>query len=550
MKSSVRERNNIIKQGSILAFSSIIVRFIGLIYRIPMANIIGEKSMGIYSAAFEIYNIVLILSSYSMPIAVSKLISEKITRKKYKNANIYLFNCLIFSIIVGAIAGLFLYFNANWIEENLFNKYVGVSKSLKFLAPTVFFVSIMGVLRGFFQGKNSMIPTAISQIIEQIMNAIVSVAAASYFIKVNFNSNEVNAWGAAGGTLGTCIGAFSGLIFLLLIFILYLPNIYKQNKKYEREKVDSFFYIYKSIYLTTIPIILSQTVYQINGVIDITLFNNILGRQHLTESVISTMQGNYSTLYKLLISVPIAISSSFGGSMIPSIIYSYANRRYDDARLKVSSSILFNMNIAFPSTVGLMVLGKPILKILFPSYNIELGGKLLFIGATAIIFYAYSTITSSTLQSINKMRSPVVNAAIALFIHVGVVYICLNNFNLGIYSLVIGNIIFPLIVAILNSFALKRYLNYYEKRNKVFLKPLICSVIMGFICFFIYKISIYIVKSNLISVLFAIVASIITYFYFILKFNGIRGDELLQFPAGRTMYLIAFRLHLISNEYN
>lgn len=179
MKCNVEGRNSIIKQGSILAVASIIVRFIGLLYRIPMANIIGEKAMGIYSAAFEIYNIILILSSYSMPLAVSKLISEKIIQKKYKNSYIYLFNCLAFAIIIGASASLFLYYNSTWIENNLLNKYTGVSKSLKVLAPTIFIVSVMGVFRGFFQGKNSMIPTAVSQIIEQVINAIVSISAAN-----------------------------------------------------------------------------------------------------------------------------------------------------------------------------------------------------------------------------------------------------------------------------------------------------------------------------------------------------------------------------------
>ncbi|MDF2888689.1 MAG: hypothetical protein K0R23_3074 [Lacrimispora sp.] len=546
MSNHKENRNSIIKQGSILAVASIIVRLIGLIYRIPMANIIGEKAMGIYSAAFEIYNIILILSSYSMPLAVSKLISEKLIQKRYKNANIYLLNCLIFSIIVGLTASLFLYCNANWIESNLLNKYTGVSKSLKILAPTIFIVSVMGVFRGFFQGKSTMVPTAASQVIEQIINAVVSIAAASYLIKLNSSSNEVAAWGAAGGTLGTCIGALSGLLFLIFIFILYSPNIRKQLRRYNGEQTDSIKIIYQSIFITVIPIILSQTVYQINGVIDISLFNNILGRKGLSESEISILQGNYSTLYKLLISVPIAISSSFGGSMIPSIVSSYTNKKYNETMKKISSAILFNMNIAFPSAIGLMVLGKPVLSILFPRYNVELGGNLLLTGAVAILFYAYSTITSSTLQGINKMKIPVINSAVGLFIHIGVVYICLNHLNLGIYSLIIGNIILPFIVMILNSLALKKYLSYGENKTKIFLKPFICSIIMGVICYAVYHGIYFIVKSNSLSVLISIIASVFAYFYLILKFRGISGSELTEFPAGRTLYRVADKFHLVN----
>ncbi|MEY8353629.1 polysaccharide biosynthesis protein [Lachnospiraceae bacterium 54-53] len=546
MKSDVRSGNNIIRQGSILAAASILVRVIGLVYRIPMANIIGEKAMGIYSAAFEVYNIILILSSYSMPLAVSKLISVNLIRKKYKNAYIYFLNCLIFSIIAGAAASCILYFNAGWIEKYLLDKYTGVSKSLRILAPTIFIVSVMGVFRGFFQGKNTMIPTAVSQITEQIVNALVSIIAADYLVRLYNGSDEAAAWGAAGGTLGTCTGALSGLLLLIFIFILYFPSVCRQLRRHKRERSDKIFLIYSSIYLTIIPIILSQTVYQINGVIDLSLFNHILGRQGVSESVISTLQGNYSTLYKLLISVPIAVSSSFAGSMIPSIVSSYGNGAYHDTGKKISSAVLFNMNIAFPSTFGLAVLGKPVLSLLFPGYNIELGGKMLAAGSAAVIFYAYSTITSSALQGINKMKVPVINSLLGLFIHIAAVYVCLNNFNLGIYALIAGNIIFPFIVTILNSLALKRYLNYNNNKSKFFLKPFICSSIMGLICFTIFKTVSYLTNSNFLSLTLAILAGVFSYFYLILRFRGINSSDLMEFPAGRTMHSIAVKLHMVN----
>lgn len=544
MENQTDRKNNIIRQGSILAIASIVVRIIGLIYRIPMANIIGEEAMGIYSAAFEIYNIILILSSYSMPLAVSKLISERRIQKKYRNMYVCFLHSLISAIIIGSTASLFLYCNAKWIENNFLDKYTGVSISLKILAPTIFIVSIMGVFRGFFQGKNTMLPTAISQVIEQIINAIVSITAAGYLIKTHTLNHT--AWGAAGGTLGTCIGALSGLLFLTFIFIIYFPSLQSQLRKYRFEKIDNTPLIYKSIYMTIIPIILSQTVYQINGVIDLTLFNNILGNQNVSEATISALQGNYSTLYKLLISVPIAVSSSFGGSIIPGIVSSYGNKQYSDTRNKVSQAILFNMNIAFPSTIGLMILGKPILALLFPNYNTELGGDLLFIGSVAIIFYAYSTITSSTLQGINRMKIPVINSSLALLFHIIIVYICLNNLNLGIYSLIIGNIIFPFTVSILNSTALKKNLHYHENKRKIILIPLLCSIIMGIICLSIYYMIFYMVKNNFLSVLLSITASFFSYFILILKLKGITGNELEEFPAGRTMFQLAKRLHLIT----
>lgn len=172
-----------LKQGSILAVASILVRMIGLLYRIPMANIIGSEGNGIYSSAYEIYNILLIISSYGMPMAVSKMVSAKCVEKRYKEAY-HIFRCsMIFSICTGGAAALFVFFGADWLEKNFFKSFYGISIPLRILAPTIFVVAIMGTLRGLFQGRKTMMPTAISQIFEQIVNAIVSVSAAFFMMR-------------------------------------------------------------------------------------------------------------------------------------------------------------------------------------------------------------------------------------------------------------------------------------------------------------------------------------------------------------------------------
>ena len=153
-----------LKQGSILAVASILVRMIGLLYRIPMANIIGPEGNGIYSSAYEIYNILLIISSYGMPMAVSKMVSAKCVEKRYKEAY-HIFRCsMIFSLCTGGAAALFVFFGADWLEKNFFKSFYGIAIPLRILAPTIFVVAIMGTLRGLFQGRKTMMPTAISQI--------------------------------------------------------------------------------------------------------------------------------------------------------------------------------------------------------------------------------------------------------------------------------------------------------------------------------------------------------------------------------------------------
>ncbi|MBR5953405.1 MAG: oligosaccharide flippase family protein, partial [Pseudobutyrivibrio sp.] len=211
-----------IMQGSILAIASIVSRIVGLLYRVPLTATIGDSGNGYYAAAYEIYNIILLISSYSIPLAVSKLVSARIAKGHVKDATRVLHGALIFAFISGGLAAGVVYFGAEFFTGVILKKSLAAI-ALKVLAPTLLVVAILGVFRGFFQGLGTMIPSAISQIGEQIVNAIVSVVAAnalfSYGKKVGGVLGDVDeyaaAFGAAGGTLGTSTGAFFALIFIL-----------------------------------------------------------------------------------------------------------------------------------------------------------------------------------------------------------------------------------------------------------------------------------------------------------------------------------------------
>ena len=158
---------NIIMHGGILAMAGVFVRIIGLVYRIPMVNIIGAEANGIYGAAFNVYNIMLVLSSYGLPMAVSKLISGRLANHRYRDARKIFISSVTVSICTGGTAAFILYFGANFIEKHFYSAYSGIALPLRVLAPTIFIVSVLGVLRGFYQGQGTTIPTAISQLFER-----------------------------------------------------------------------------------------------------------------------------------------------------------------------------------------------------------------------------------------------------------------------------------------------------------------------------------------------------------------------------------------------
>lgn len=561
--SARKRKNNFIIQGSILAATSLIVRFIGLIYRIPMNNIIGDEGTGVYSNTFDIYNIALILSSYSLPMAVSKLVVIKQNNGEYKNSYRILKCAMVFSATVGLIATVVIFVGADFFAS--FYKGDSIALPLRVLAPTIFVFSIMGVLRGFFQGRNTMIPTAISQVIEQIVNATVSIVAAIIFVKNFSASPNVASYGAAGGTLGTFAGAFCGLIFLIFVYIIYKPYLNKRMNNDTDELKESYQSLFKLLMITTVPIILSQTVYQISGMLDSIFFNQIMYHRQLTAFDYDTLSkisnisptdlytktyrdsliGIYSLKYKLLTNVPVAIATAIAAAIITTIAAAYSSGKMEEIRRKVHIAVKFNMIIAIPSAVGMAVLASPILQLILGDSR-ELPANLLRLGSSAVVFFALSTLTSAILQGINRLMVPVTNSAISLAIHIVLVLVLLKFTSMSTYALVIGNVTFALIVCVLNWLSISKHLHYRQEVVKSFLIPTISSGIMGIVIYLAYKGFMLLTKSNMLSTLISIFIGIIVYFAFLIFLKGVEEDELQAIPKGRTIIKLLKKLHLMA----
>lgn len=505
-------KKNFILHGSILAFAGILVRIIGMLYRIPMVNIIGSEGNGIYSVAFNVYNIMLILSSYGLPMAVSKLVAAKIATREYANAGRIFSSALIFGTISGGIAGLLIFFGADFLEATIYSGYEGIALPLKVLAPTIFIVAVLGVLRGFFQGMGSMIPTAVSQIIEQVINAIVSIVAALILVKIFTDSELVAGYGAAGGTLGTAFGALAALIFMGILIFAYMPYYKRMVSRNKSRVTMDRATIFKMIGFTVAPIILSQTLYQISATIDDIMFGNIMTSLGKTATEIKTDIGNFGSSYNILISIPMGVASAMSASMLPSVVGSYSRGDVHAIRDKIASTIQANMLLVIPAYVGLFVLGEPVVQLLFSSYDSHVGGVMLKIGGISTIFYTLSTVTSSALQGIDKMKLPVRHAAISLAVHVVLTFVLLRFTNLGIYGLVIGNATFPVLIFILNFRCLKKYIGYKQESVKTFVVLGIIAILMGVCCRATYRILYTITSSNIVAVAAAVLVAVCVYF--------------------------------------
>ncbi len=529
-------RDTLFLQGMILACAGILTKIIGFIYRIPIRQIFWE----IRETEFIPWLSGSTISLLRCPLTVCRwrypnwcLIGRRKTNTATRAGSFGILCSLQFSSERRHAPTLYL--GADALEE-LYHR-PGLARAVcGYSAPTTFVVAVLGVFRGFFQGHGNMVPTALSQIAEQIVNAVVSVIATYQFMVIYASSADVYSYGAAGGTLGTLAGAAAALLLFFWMFWLMRGTLRRRAARdHSRRERDSA--IAGELVLTVIPIILSQTIYQIGYTIDDFLFGNIMAEKGFSDAVISSLQGVFNTQYNQLINLPVAVATAMAASTLPAIIRAGVQGGAGEVSRKIDSVIKFNMVIAFPSAAGLTVLGGPIVKALFPrlpEYQ-DLAAMLLTAGSAAVVFYALSTITTSILQGQNYMRLPVFHSGVSLIIHVILVWGLLKYTDLGVYGLVIGNVSFPVIVSLLNMRAMAKRLRYRWKWKTAFGIPLTASLGMGAVTAISYRLVRMILPVSWLALLASIAASVLAYGMLILRLKCFTRDELLELPMGTKL---------------
>lgn len=549
-KSKQSNNSSFLVQGSILAIASIISRIIGLLYRSPLTAILGDLGNDYYSTAFEIYSLLLLISSCSLPLAVSKMVSARVSQGRVKDAYRVFKAALGFAVCSGLAAGLIVFFFADFFAELLKTPFCVFA--LRVLAPTLFIVAILGVVRGFFQGLGTMMPSAVSQIVEQIINAIVSVVAAYYLFAYGAKIGAVlgdteeysAAYGAAGGTLGTGAGALAGLLFVLFVFVVYKRVLKRKMRREHGNSKESYKTIMKVLVLTVIPVLLSTTLYNLSAIVDQGIFKNVATLQGYTADEIHVFWGVFGGKYRVLVNVPISIASAVVSASVPAITSSFASRDMDSVLQKTGNAIHYSMVVAFPCAVGLGVLASPVMQLLFKDSS-DLAAHMLQIGVVSVVFYSLSTLSNGILQGVNRMKIPVINAVIALILQAGLLFGLMYILDLNIFAVIWANTFFAFAMCVLNGYGIYRHLGFKQEIKKTFLLPALSSGIMGVIVYVIYMVLQMVLKINAISTVAAIAVGAGSYFVLMLALKGLNEQDLLSFPGGRKLIGLGRKLHLL-----
>ena len=544
-----KNSKNYLVQGTILTVAAIVAKVIGMIYRIPLTNILGDDGIGYYSTANEIYNILLMISTFSLPLALSRLVSERRHLGQAKNAHKVFVCAMKFAVAAGAVMALLTFFLAGVITDNIMH--VGsAALALRVLAPAIFLFAIAGAFRGFFQGHETMVPTATSQVIEQIVNAVISVVGAGVMMgigtKMAEKSGDPNlgpAWGAAGGTFGTVASISVALLFLVVVYISYQRTFKRHLRKDPTKHLESDQAIYRALLVTIGPIVLSTLVYNIGTLIDQGIFNSVLASQGYSQKQYSTIWGIYSGKYRVLMNVPLCVASCLSPSVVPALTAAMADGNHKEAGIKVRDSIRYTMIITIPCAVGMAALASPIMQLIFGDAK-SLTAGIMQQGALLIVLLALSTLSTGILQGLGEMKKPLYNTTIALVVQIVTLYLFLRVFRLNIYSVIYSNTIFALIICVLNAIAIGQKISYRQEIKKTFLIPLISSGVMGLAAIGIYQLF-HLFAGNAISCILVVLAAMAVYGVLLVKLGGISEKELLGIPKGTLIVQILKKCRLL-----
>lgn len=549
---------------AIILFAQFAVKLLGMIYRMVITNVdgFGNTGNGYYSAGFNIYTLLLALSSVGIPNAISKMTAERVALGDRRGAHRIFKTALALFSFVGIVCTLLLFFGAEWIS-NVVIQLPGAKYVLMALSPSILFVCVSSVIRGYFNGLKDMKATSNSQIIEQIFKCIFTIAIVvvmSAMIVVPDSQSEIKAQLlAAGANLATSIATVFSFLYLCVFYYRRKNAIISAADEDACETIKgSFWTVCKSILLISIPISLGSVISAINRIVDtatitrgiyagfadmIPAHNGVAAILNPTakqlEAEASRLSGMLSKSDTLL-NLPIALNIAFATVLVPSLSGALALGDKKDASDKVSYSFLISILIILPCAVGYIVLAEPIFKLLYPAHPD--GYQLLMLSSIALIFIALNQTISGSLQGCGKIFAPATGLFIGCIAKFILNLVLIRQPSINIYGAPISSIVCQVISFAYGFTVLSRVVPVRITFGKYIFKPILSAVIMGGCAFGIYTALMALTHINIVAVMVSIIISACVYFLLLIYLNVLSASELEHFPYGEKIVHLTEKL--------
>lgn len=549
----------------IILFAQIVVKLLGIIYRLVITNIsgFGNQGNGYYQAGFNIYTLLLAISSVGIPNAISKMTSAKNAAGDYKGAHRIYKSALILFTVIGVTASALLFFGSGVLSDKVI-KMKNARYVLMALAPSILFVCLSSVVRGYFVGMQNMQASSRSQILEQVFKCVLTVGIVVFMSKHTMfpDDSDMNAaMMAAGANLATTLATVLSTIY---IFGFYFRRKKGIDEKIRTSTVSSvpkpLMAMFKSILMISIPISLGSIISAVNRIVDtatitrgieVAFASAIPAHGKIDQILNPTITQLENEAVRLagvlsksdtLLNLPISMNISFATVLVPSISAALTRGEKKEASKFVSYSLLISLLIIMPCAAGFISLAHPIFKLLYP--NAADGWQLLQLSSIALIFIALNQTISGSLQGIGKIFAPATGLLIGCVAKFILNTILIRQPSINIYGAPLGSIFCQIISFAYGYTVLSRNIPVSFSAGKYILKPLSCSAVMGIAAFLIYKALFALTASNIISVFAAIISAVIIYFALIFVTHTLNREEIEMLPMGDKLYRLLSRYHL------
>lgn len=557
----IKKENNqsFMNNVTVILISQILVKLLGAVYKMVITNIdgFGNEGLGFYNVGFQIYTLLLAISSVGIPNAISKMVSERVALDDYKGAHRIFKTALALFSAIGIVTTLILFFGADIFAKHLIH-IDGSQYVMRALAPSLFFVCVSSVIRGYFTGMKNMKATSNSQVLEQVFKCVLTIVFvyASLLFIPDENPDKVP-FMASWANFATSVATVISLLYLIYFYYIRKSNLAENIKNSAGDTLSvSGKRLMISILMISIPISLGSIITAINRVIDtatisrgieIAFHSLIPAHGSFSEIINPTAEQLNSEIARLsgllsksdiLYNMPLAVNFAFATVLVPSIAGALAIKNYKEATSKINYSLLVSILIILPCAIALITLAEPIYKIIY--FKTPDGYNLLQLVSVSLIFAALAQTMTGALQGLGKVYVPAISLLFGCAAKILLNVLLIRIPAINIYGAAISSIACQFISCAICFIVLVKNQSVNITPVKYIFKPLLAGILMGVSALIVYKIFSTVLNqgfiNNLIAFLAAALVSVSVYFAAVFGLKIFSSEEIRQLPAGNKLY--------------
>lgn len=555
MENANNKKQNFLTGAAILSLSTIVVKVIGMLYKLPLNRIIDSQGFAYFNKAYAIYTVLLVISTTGLPVAMSRMVSEARAKENGRQMQRIFHTAMIAYLIIGFLGSGIMMIFPHWLASDVMsmpNAWVSIFA----LGPAVLCICIASACRGFFQGQGDMTPTAVSQVIEALGKLLLGLGFA-WIVKEQTGDLALSSGASiAGISIGAAVSA-------LYVYVKYRRN--RRNVSALGGKAESYGRTAKNLLAIAVPITLGAAGLQLINLVDeIMVTRRLLEAADATAETAQTWMGemlrlakagmagepwsdvmqtaveNQSGVYALcqtIFNFPTAFFPCITAAIIPAITAHLTRNDQKNVRMVQNSALRLTGLIAWPCMVGLLTLSEPIMALLgrYGDSRVQMAAVLLALLAPTVLINGITTVTTAIMQAHNRPWLPMLNMLIGGIVKVIVNYILVGNPSIGILGAPIGTLACFTVYMVLNVFTMRRVMTEPPKLLRAMWKSGIAAVVMGVVAYGSYFVLTRFIASVTLCCLGAIGVAVVAYVLMVILLKVITYDDCMLLPKGEKI---------------